>query len=173
MYLRRAVGQRGAQVEHGGQRIVVHVDGRRRVCRLVAVPCDHAGHGLADIPDLRSGHRRVVRDHGVLGDRPGARQAALLAGEVRAGEGGHHAGHGPGGGQIHPGDPRVRVRAAGEGHVQHAGQLDVIGPVRLAGDQPRVFLADAGPADLGRGLDLGVGAHEVAPAWVAGEDCTA
>jgi hypothetical protein len=112
----------------------------------------------------------VIRDHDVLGDRPGARQAALLPGEVRAGEGSHHAGHGTGGGQVDPGDPRVRVRAAGEGHVQHAGQLDVVGPVRLAGDQARVLLADAGPAHLGPGPDLGVGAHEVTPAWAAGED---
>ena len=110
-----------------------------------------SGHGLADVADLVDRHRRVRRDEDVRRHRPRARQAALLGGEVGAGEGGDHAGLVERAADVDPGDLRVRVRAAQEGHVQHAGQLDVVGPVGLAGDQLGVFLAQPGPADLGGG----------------------
>ena len=45
---------------------------------------------------------------------------------------------------------RMRERAAQERDVQHPGQLDVVGPVGLAGDQTLVFLAQARLAELGR-----------------------
>src|ERR1022692_1220878 len=81
----------------------------------------------------------VRGDHDVRGDRPGARKAALLAGEVGAGERRDHAGDLPGGADVHRGDLRVRIRAAQESHVDHAGQGDVVGPVGLAGDEPGVL----------------------------------
>src|SRR5262249_5017563 len=58
---------------------------------------------------------------------------------------------------VDPGDPGVRDGAAGHRQVEHAGELDVVGPPRPAGDQPGVLLAPAGPAHLagaGRGVDL-------------------
>ena len=145
VHLRRVLVQRRPDVQHRRQRLVVDVDGCERVGGLVPVPGHHDGHRLADVADLVGGHRRVGRDHDVRGDRPGARQAALLVGEVGAGERGDDAGSAAGGADVHRGDPRVRERAAQEGHVQHAGQADVVGPVGLAGDQSGVFLAERAP----------------------------
>ena len=141
--------QRGPDVQHRRQRLVVHVHGVDRVRRGVAVPGHHAGHRLAHVADLVGGHRRVRRDDDVRGDRPGARQAALLVGEVRAGERGDHAGDLERAAHVDAGDPGVREWAAHEGDVQHPGQDDVVGPVGLAGDQPGVLLAGTGPAELG------------------------
>ena len=146
----RVLIQRGADVQHRRQRLVVHVDRGHRVGGGVAVAGDHAGDDLADVADLVHRHRRVIRDHDVGGDRPGARHAALLVGQVGAGEGGDDAGHAPArrSTSTHV-ILRVRVRAAHERHVQRAGQGDVVGPVGLAGDQLGVFLAQARPAELG------------------------
>src|SRR5262249_61373871 len=50
-----------------------------------------------------------------------------------------------------------RDGAGAHRHVEHAGELDVVGPPRPAGDQPGVLLAPAGPAHLagaGRGVGL-------------------
>src|SRR5262244_2411525 len=57
-------------------------------------------------------------------------------------------------------------RAAHEGHVEHPGQGDVVGPVRLAGEQPGILLAEACPALFGLRC-LGVRGHEVALASAA------
>ena len=64
----------------------------------------------------------------VRGDRPRARQVALLVGEVRAGEDGDDAGAALGLGGVDRGDRGVRDRAAQDREVQHAGQGDVVGP---------------------------------------------
>src|SRR6478672_12895789 len=98
-------------------------------------------------------------------DRPAARQAGLLA-EVRGGEGGDHTGHLLSRADVHRRDPRMRERAADEGHVQQAGQHDVVGPVGLAGEQPGVLLAGARLAEFGR-RGLGFGGHGVTPASAA------
>ena len=111
------------------------------------------GHG-APVPHLVHGQRRVVGVDHVLGDRPGARQAALFVGHVAAGERGHHAGLAQRRRDVDPGDPGVRQRAAQDRQVQHAGQGDVFRPHRTAGDQPRVLLALARGADLAGGRFL-------------------
>ena len=161
VHLRRALGQRGLHVQDGRQRLVVDVDPLQAVRCGVPVACDHAGHDLAHVADLIGGHRRVRRDDDVRGHRPGTRQAALLVGEVGTGEGGDDAGRAPGAGHVDRPDPRVRHRAAQERDVHHAGQHDVVGPVGLPGDQPRVFLA--GP----RLADLGGDRHDDAPSAAA------
>ena len=99
------------------------------------------GHGLADVTDLVHRHRRVVgitmsavtgHAHGRLPCSPAKsapEKAAITPGCASAR------------GDVDPGDPGVRHRAAQERHVQHAGELDVVGPVGPAGDEPGVLLA--------------------------------
>ena len=168
VHLGRGLVQGRPHVEHRRKLLVVDLDGGQRVGRGVAVAGHDAGHRLADVAHLVHRHRRVRRDHDVRGDRPGAGQAALLGGEVRAGVGGDHARLVPGRADVHRGDPGVRVRAAEEGDVQHPGQRDVVGPVGLAGDEALVFLAQAGLAEFG-GFGLGClgRGHSLTPAWAA------
>ena len=127
----------------------IDVDELERVRRGVVVAGDHAGHDLADVADLVGGHRRVRRDDDVRRHRPGAGQAALFGGEVGAGERGDDAGRAAGGRHVHRPDPGVRHRAAHVTDVQHPRQHDVVGPVGLPGEQPRVLLARPRLADLG------------------------
>ena len=169
VHLGRRVLQRRPHVEHRRKLLVVDFDGGQRVGRGVAVAGHDAGHGLADVAHLVHRHRRVRRDHDVRGDRPGAGQAALLGGEVRAGVGGDHPRLVPGRADVHRGDPGVRVRAAEERDVQHPGQRDVVGPVGLAGDEALVFLAQARLAELS-GFRLGylsLRGHSLTPACAA------
>ena len=149
--LHGAVRESRLHVEHRLKRLVVHVDELERVGGGVAVAGDHARHDLAAVPDGVHRHRRVLGDNDVRGDGPGAGQRALLRGEVGAGVGGEDPGGLAGRGHVDGGDPRVRVRAAQERDMHHAGERDVVGPVGLPGDQAGVFLPCPGLADLGRG----------------------
>ena len=63
----------------------------------------------------------------------------------------------------------MRVRAAGEGEVEHAGQDDVVGPAGASGDEPGVLLALAPLPDL-RGSGVGAvvdGGHRAPPVSAA------
>ena len=120
----------------------------RRVAGLAVGPGDDDGHGLAG--ERRPGRRPAPggRGHHVLGDRPRARQAALLGVEVGAGEHRDDAGRGLGGRGVERGDPRVREGAAQDGQVQHARQRRCCRSTGAAGDQVLVLLAPARLADL-------------------------
>lgn len=111
---------------------------------------DH--HGLGGV----LGQGAAFRDHGhdpfagIAHDAVGER-IALDLGRVDAGQDGvgvglellageHvvHARHGQGSGGVDRDDPGVGVGAGDDGHVQHAGQLDVGGVAALADDEVAV-----------------------------------
>src|SRR5690606_20871375 len=76
---------------------------------------------------------------------------ALEVGEVGAGERGDHIGRPECGRHVDAGDPGVRVWAAQDRQVQHAGHGHVLGPAGAAADEVRVLLAEPGAADLAFG----------------------
>ncbi len=91
--------------------------------------------------------RQVGRGHHVLGDRPGAGEHALVV-EIGAAEGGDHVRLRKRAADVDPGEAGVRVRAAQDREVHHAGQVEVVRPPGLAGDEAGVLLAQPGPTDL-------------------------
>ena len=146
---RRAVGEGGLHVHHGGQLVVLHGDRLEGVSGGVAVPGDDDRDAVADVADLVGGQRGVHRRHHVGGDRPGARHGrAHHVGQVGAAVGGDDAGHLERGRHVDRDDRGVRHRAAQHRHVQQAGQGDVVGPVGLAGDELGVLLAAPAAAEL-------------------------
>ena len=151
MYERRAVSERGLHVQHRRQRLVLDLDRLEGVRRRVRAAGDDHGDRLPHVVHRRHGERRVIRLHHVVGDRPRARQAALLVGEVRAREGGHHARAAHRTRHVDRGDLRVCHRAPQDREMEHPGQHKVVGPRGLPGDQPAILLAQAGAAELRRG----------------------
>jgi hypothetical protein len=91
------------------------------------------------------GWRRLL----VRGDRPRVRQRDPVRPEIGGGVHRHHPGDLRGRIGVDRGDHGVCEGAADHGDVQHAGQHDVVGPLRAAGDQPLVLLTQPTPADLG------------------------
>ena len=160
MHQVRAVGGRGREIEHHGQVVVVDVDPFERVLRFVGAARHHDGHGFAG--EVHGVHRERGggwRLH-VFGDLPGVWQAALLGGEVGAGEDGDDAGHAARGAGVDTGDAAMRDGTAQDGQVLHPGQHDVVGPPGAAGDQMLVFLANPCLADFW----FGRGGHRTPPA---------
>ncbi len=142
-----ALGHGGLHVDDRRERLVVDLDVLERIGGLVAVAADHHRDAVADVARRVHRQRHVRRVLHVRRDRPGARQRAVLPLQVRAGERRDHAGLRERSGHVDARDARVRHGAAQHGHVEHAGQLHVVGPRRLARDQPRVLLAQHDPAD--------------------------
>ena len=77
------VARRGRQVEDRGQRLVFDLDRVERVDGAVPVTGHDDRDRLAVVAHEPVGDRRPDRVDDVLGDRPGARQAALDVGDVR------------------------------------------------------------------------------------------
>ncbi len=142
---RRVLGGRRLRVDHDRQRLVLDVDRLAGVLGDIGVVGDHARDLLALEPHLVGGQHRL----GVVGQRGHPGQVAgrhHVPGEHQV-----HPGDVPRPAGVDPGDPRVRERAAQDLHVQHAGQVDVVGVVALAADEPAVLdplTARAHPADL-------------------------
>ena len=70
---------------------------------------------------------------------------------------------------VDAGDFGVRDRAAQEGHVQRAGELDVVGPVRASGNEAGIFLATDRTTDCSHRFVQGVSHQEPlisAAAWL-------
>ncbi|SCD60345.1 hypothetical protein GA0115245_11005 [Streptomyces sp. di188] len=155
VHQRRVLGERGLQVEHRRQRLVLDLDRLQRVRRRVPVAGHDDRHRVTRVAHLVHGERRMVRVHHVLGHRPRARQRSHPLREIASRERGHHAREFQGVGDVDALDARVRHGAAQDRQVQHPGGLDVVGPVRLAGEQPRVLLAQPRPAHLGLDGALG------------------
>ncbi len=131
---RRALLARRERVEHDGQLLVVDLDQVAGVLGDVAVLGDHGRDGLAVVAHL------LDRDH-VLDDRAGAerRQRRRVLGDVLAGDDANDAGQRLGRRRVDRDDLRVRVRAAHDRRVRHAGQLDVVEVAALAAQEARVL----------------------------------
>ena len=149
MGARRILGQRVAAVGDRRQRFVFDFDKLRGVFGDVAVVGDHAGHRLAGEAHF------VLRQHVIqarLFDRRmrhQQRQRVPLQHFGQVGEGDYrmHAGYGERSAFVDIAEPGVRVGAAHEGRVQHAGDLDVVDEAAFAAQQRGVFLAFDGGAE--------------------------
>ena len=132
---RRVGVQRLAGVDNRGQRLVLDLDQLERVVRGVLVGRDHERDLLALEADL------VAREHGlrVVGDgrHPSKPERLEVLGSDDRGD----VGRGERLRGVDRDDPRVRVRAAQHGAVDHSRQPDVIEVGALAADEARVFLA--------------------------------
>ncbi len=139
-------GRSGRERLGGGERLVLDLDQLARVLGGVAAVRHHGGHRLADEPRAVAGEQGEVaaaklgvrRHHGEragrgaeIVERDHVDDSRMLAG-ARG---------------VHAKDARMRVRAAQEHDVQHAGQGDVAHVAPAPGEQPRVFLAQIPVAD--------------------------
>ena len=165
---RCAVLRRRLDVHRCGQRLVVHLDELRRVLRAGARLGDDHGHAVALVPRLFGRERKVRAVLHVLRHRPGAGQTGLpVVCEIGAGERGDDALRGARRGNVDALHPGVRVRAADDGHPDHARERDVVDVRSAPPEQGRVLLALDARADVLRRLGLGGGAHDVTPAAAA------
>ena len=148
------IAERVFEVDDGGQRVVLddhHVDG---VARLGVGARHDDRDRVADVRDLVDREREVlgrlhVRRHG-----PCARHRTPRVAEVGAAVRGDHAGHAERGRQVDAADVRVGVGAAHERDRQRAGDREVVGVLRLAGEERGIFLAEHPRADDARGRRL-------------------
>src|SRR5690606_20874196 len=142
---------------------VVDVDQFERVVCDVRVNRDDGGDLLALEPHLVSGEHRLR----VAGQ--GGHPGQVVRGQILAGQHGNDAVECGGGAGVDRRDPGVRNRAAQDGHVQHAGQHDVVDIAAGAAEEPLVFDSAnrvADPADLSwtqRGRFGDVCGHTCAP----------
>ena len=157
------VGERRLEVEHRRELLVVDVDEFGRVARLGSGAGDHDSDDLAGERDPVDGHRRMVGSLLIRRDRPGTGQAALLVGQVCAGQHRDDVRRSLSRAGLDVGDLGVRERAAHQRDVQHAREGEVVGPAGPTGDQALVLLAATITADLGDGGIL-YGGHLVPPA---------
>ena len=151
MELGRDVAQRILRVDDGGQRLVVNLDQLQRVLGLVAVLRHHHGHSVAYVAH-HAGCNGGIRDgfQVGVGDGPGAGYRVEHAFNVCARVHGQHAGCAFGRVGVYAADASMSMRAAQDGGVYHAGELDVVGVRGLAGDQARVLAPpDAGTENTG------------------------
>jgi hypothetical protein len=122
---------------HRRQRLPVHRDQIGGVVGGVLALGDHHRDRIAHVAGGLAGQRRVRRDL-QLGQEPAAGQR-VDPGHVLAGEDGDHAGMRLGLGDVDAADLRVAVRAPHERGIGHAGKLEVVGVVALAGDEAGVL----------------------------------
>ena len=147
----RLVAQRGFEVGDRSERFVCHVDCIECVARCGIARGKHCCDAVADVARLVD-CERIVR--GVLHvgrDRPRARhRCSPRRHEVSAGVHGDDAGHGRGVGCVDAANLCVRVWRAQHGEMQRAGNHEVVGVLRLAGQQRRVFSAQHARAEHAR-----------------------
>ncbi len=127
-------------VHYRGQRLVVDLDERGAVLGRVALAGHDGGHGLA-----REAHRRPGQDRllglDVGGQRRARSDAMLRPVRIGAGHHRHDARSRRRARGLDAADPGVRMDTAHEGHVQHAGQLDVAHVPSSPGEEARILLA--------------------------------
>ena len=145
-----------ADIDDGGQHVVVDDDLLGRILGLRQRLGDDDGHVVADVAHLALRQRRVragLHGRAVLGmDHPAADQAAdLVLGDVVAGEDGEAARRRQRCGGVDLLEGCMRVRRAHEIGPGLAGAVDVVGVLALAGDEALIFLALDGRADAGCG----------------------
>ena len=135
--LRRALLSGPLGGGHRRQRLPVHRNQIGGVVGGVLALRDHHRDRIAHVAGGLAGQRRVRRDL-QLGQEPAAGQR-VDPGHVLAGEDGDHARMRLGLGDVDAADLRVGVRAPHERGIGHAGQLEVVGVVALAGDEAGVL----------------------------------
>ena len=146
---RGVVSERGLDVAHRGQRLVIDLDELGGVLRERAAVGDHDRDAVAGVARLVDGERPVRRQLDVLGDGPGTGQPARpLVGEVGAGERRDDALGLACGSEVDARDPRVRVGTADDGHPDHACDRDVVDEAGLAGQELGILLARDRRADV-------------------------
>ncbi len=127
------VGERLLDRHQGAQRLVVDLDQLRGALGRLLVHRRHRGQRVAHHADLGAAERLLVLRHG--------EDAELHGRKVVPRDDRVHAWQLPGPRGVDPGDEGVRVRAAQELGKCHAGQHEIVGVLRVAGD-------------LGPGVDL-------------------
>ncbi len=132
---RRAVGERLLGVHHRVERFVHDVDQLDRVACRVVVLGDDERDLLTVEAHLVGGEHRL----GVVRQRRHPCQPERV--EDGAGDDGFDLRVGLGRRRVDRDDPGVRVRAAQDRAVQHAGQVDVVDVVAPAAQEPDVLLA--------------------------------
>ncbi len=153
--LRRAVLQRAELIAERGQRLPLDRDVGRGVDGERFRRGEDGGHRLADVADLADRERVVLATHArvrataaALGARSAERNRLAVGPEVLSRHDAKDTRPRRRSRGVDAPDLRVRVRAANERHVLHAGHGDVADVRGGAGDESGIFLA----------LDLG--AHE-------------
>ena len=138
--------ERGREVGHHRQRLVLHLDERKRVLGDVAAVGDDEGHDLADVAHFVDGERPLgaaVRQGRV---RDQERRRLIQLAELGRRQYQVHAGHAARGGSIDPRDPRVGVRAPERCGVHDAGRIHVVDEAAEPLQEPWVLVArDARP----------------------------
>ena len=117
MHERRAGRERGGQVQHRRQRLVHRLDGGQGRLRRLEGDRGHRRERLAHVADHVRGEDRLVLHRGAI-----AHVGGVGRGDDRA-----HAGHGRGAGGVDPHQTGVRLAAAEDLAVEHAGQREVGG----------------------------------------------
>ena len=131
----RRIGlERFEGVDDDLERLVVDLDLEHRVGGGVAVGGDDRGDFLSVVDDFfdRQYHLLIAHQRRHPGQPGGI--------EVLAGDDGHDAGHRQRFRGVDVQDLGVRVRAAHDVEVEHAGQVDVVDVVSFAPDEARIFL---------------------------------
>ena len=146
--------QRCLEIGDRRQRLVLHDDIGRGVLGQVAALGNDQGHSLAAVADLVLGERHLgaLVEHDIVDRRRRDEQwpRTPVVAEINGGVDGDHAGAPARLGGVNLDQPRMSVRAANEGGVQHLRQLDVVDEQRLAGEQTAVFVAGDSRADIRR-----------------------
>ncbi len=150
MQLRCARFQRFFSIHHDWQWVVVHLDGRQRIIRLVACFGHHSRHRIAGVAHTIGGENITGAGHakGMGGEmalhparNPDAGEGHHLVLDVSPGQHAHHAGHLQRGAGVNTLDARMRILAAQNGHMEHAGQREVRSEFGFAAQHLRIFLA--------------------------------
>jgi hypothetical protein len=152
MCARRILLQGRAAVVDGRQRLVVHVDPIHRIFGNVTALGDDAGDRLAGVAHFVLGKRvRHPRDaQRRMRHKQRQRLAAHRLGQFGKRQYGVHAGKRRRRRLLDAAHAGMRMRAAHEGRVQHAGQMDVVDELALAAQQRRILLARSRGAEAVR-----------------------
>ncbi len=148
MDLRGSVGECLLDVRDRRQRLVLDLD------ELRCVLCRRAGLGHDDRDAVAGEAHPVGRERQMLDELDVVRhgpEAGQATGpcvlELAAGEGGDDTLRLARLRDVDAGDPRVRIRAADDVRPDHPGRTQVVDVATLAGEEPRVLLAQDGLSD--------------------------